>query len=113
MLSESQINKIVQKLNAKIDIPIINERKEEKILENVLTKLDNKVAKELPPPLRDMWNKLDDGITEEEGAELAAKVTEIVNRKINIPLLNEKQEQKLISALVETIIEVAISRLPV
>ena len=106
MLSDAQITQLADKINEKVNIPILSERREQKIIENLLRRVDDEIAKHLPPALQDIWNKLDDGINAAEAEELGDELTKLINEKLDIPLLNEQQEEKVLGTIVDLVMEV-------
>ncbi len=108
MLNEAQVVEIAEKINARVNIPLLSESTEERILETIINTIDDELdeaAVDLPPILKDIWDKLEGGLTPEKAfniiitiltKELTPRLTKIANEKINIPLLSEETEARLI-----------------
>ena len=87
MLSEQQIATIATKLNERLDLPFIGEDKEQQLFEQVLNGVDgtlDQVVGQLPDPVRDIWDRLADGVTDEEAEELIDQLTELANERIDV-----------------------------
>jgi translation elongation factor EF-1beta len=104
MLTEVQINALADKVNAKIDLPIVGERLERMLIKFGLNKLNAKLAEVLPPEMSQMLDDAADGLSDEEVQLIEEKVVTYLNEKINIPILNEDSERKLIETVVEELI---------
>lgn len=117
MLTEEQITTIAVKLNEKVDLPFIGEEKEQDILESVLNGINGKldeVTENLPEPARETWEKLADGVSDEEAERLVEQLTVLVNERIDIPLLSEENEAGMVihpavSMIVDTMRSMASS----
>lgn len=117
MLTEEQITTIAVKLNEKVDLPFIGEEKEQDILESVLNGINGKldeVTENLPEPVRETWEKLADGVSDEEAERLVEQLTVLVNERIDIPLLSEENEAGMVihpavSMIVDTMRSMASS----
>lgn len=117
MLTEEQITTIAVKLNEKVDLPFIGEEKEQDILESVLNGINGKldeVTENLPEPVRETWEKLADGVSDEEAERLVEQLTVLVNERIDIPLLSEENEAEMVihpavSMIVDTMRSMASS----
>lgn len=99
MLTEDQVTEVAAKLNEKVNIPFMSEEAEQGILEKAVSAIDDKldgVAEELPEPFGELWENLADGISDEEAEQLVGALTDIINQKVDIPLLSEDQEADLI-----------------
>lgn len=105
MLTDAQIDSIADKINAKINIPLIGERLEGIFIRFGIRKLDEKLQEVLPPELYKMLEDAADGLSEEEVEAIKEKVVNYLNSKVNIPILNEEQEGKLIGAVIDEILE--------
>ena len=77
----------------------------------MLNGVDNKlndVVGELPEPVRKIWDRLADGVSDEEAEGLIDQLTDVVNERIDIPFLSEEDEAGMIirpavSMIVETL----------
>lgn len=109
MLSEEQISTIASKLNEKLDLPFLDEDKEQQLLERIMSGMAGtleEVVGELPDPVREIWDRIADGISDEDAEVLIEQLTELANERIDIPFLDEETEADMvIRPAVSTIVE--------
>ncbi|MEX0965881.1 MAG: hypothetical protein WD077_01475 [Bacteroidia bacterium] len=108
MLTEEQIQWIVEKLNVKINLPVIGEKLEARILDFAVRKVMDLLEKELPKELLAALQDSAEGFEPGREADFTAlknNLTRFINKKINIPLLGEEKEEEIFSQLVEILIE--------
>ncbi len=103
-LSEEQIASIAEKLNQRIDIPFMKERKESKILTNIVRKVDSFLCEALPDEIYQLYQNSQDGLTDDEAKELAARISELATNVIDIPYLPRILEYKAINFIVGVIV---------
>ena len=104
MLTDEQVMGIATIVNSKINIPILNEKKEQIVFCKIVRLIDTKLYEILPNEYYELINNLEDGITDKEAEIMNKRLTKLLNRKINIPILNEKKEAKLIKKVLSIII---------
>ena len=109
MLSEDQIASIAAKLNERVDLPFLDEEREQQILEGVVGSLNGKLAtvtEALPEPVQEIWNSLAEGVSDGDAETLIESLTEQLNEQIDIPLLDEEKEaDMIIRPVVRTIVD--------
>lgn len=109
MLSTEQITSIASDLNEKVNIPFMGEGKEQSMIENALGLINEQldvVVGALPDSAKEVWEKIQDGVSEEEAADLKTQLVTGLNEKVNIPFLGEGQEaDMLIKPAVELIVD--------
>ncbi|NTS75819.1 hypothetical protein HR060_02975 [Catenovulum sp. SM1970] len=103
-LTPAQVQTIAQQLNEKINVPLVSESKEEKILVKVVLKVDNYLYNNLPNELYDLVRSLDKGIDDEEAKRLIKRLSELANDYIDIPYLPEVAEYFAIRFVIAIII---------
>lgn len=99
MLSEEQISSVAAGLNEKINIPMLSEDKEQQMLEQAVGMINEQLAvvtEGLPDSVKDILVRLQDGISEEEAAELKEALVPALNEKIDIPFIGEEQESDML-----------------
>jgi len=112
MLNEKQIDALADKLNAKINIPLLGEGTEKQILVAALNQLNQMLAGKLGEELRAIIQPLIDGsATGEEAARLKAQAVELLNKKVNIPIVGEDTEAQMLGPVVDGIVDVTRSNL--
>lgn len=112
MLNEKQLEALADKLNAKVNLPMIGEETEKQVLMTALKQLNTQLAGKVGEELRAIIQPLIDGTaTPEEAVALKAQAVEHVNKNINIPVIGEDTEAKILGPVVDGIIDVTRSNL--
>ena len=88
---------IYAKLNLQVDLPFIDEDREEVIIQSVASGLVDSLPVELLPLLLDA----SDGITQREYDANREAVVAYINSKIDVPYLMESAEARLIGILLD------------
>jgi len=108
MLTDAEVNALAQKVNAAINLPILKEEKEFIIFAKIIKWIDRKLYEILPNEYYELINDATDGISKEEAVALEERLTPIINDAVNIPIISEKQEEKLISLVLGIIINAMV-----
>jgi hypothetical protein len=108
MLSDSEINALAQKVNKIINIPVLGEQGELIVFAKIVKLIDRKLCQLLPNEYYRLVKDSTDGISQDEATALEIRLTPLLNDKINIPILSEAQEQKLISLVLGIIINAMV-----
>ena len=109
MLTDGEINDLANKLNGKVDIPFLkDEEKEYRVLFKIIRFIDRTLYKLLPNEYYKMVKNTTDGISKEEAKELEGRLTPLINNLVNIPILTEDQEAKLIGLVLNLIINAMV-----
>lgn len=106
-LTDYEIKELVKRLNEKINLPLISEVGEEKILTKIVVKIDNYLSENLPDEFYDLLRDSNKGITDTEAQELIDRLSKIANKEINIPYLPEAVERIAIKFVIKIIVESA------
>ena len=106
-MTELEVREIAEKLNQRINVPIISETKEEKILIKIVIKIDSFLYDSLPNEFYDLVRSLDKGIDDSEAKRLVIRLSKLANKKIDIPYLPERAEFVAIRFVVGIIINAA------
>lgn len=91
-MTEEEIIDLAKRLNEKINVPIIDETREEKIFIKIVLKIDNFMYDNLPNEFYGLMRSTEKGIDDTEAIQLISRLTKLANNKINIPFLSEKAE---------------------
>lgn len=70
----------------------------------VITVLDDKYADQLSVEIKEMLSDLIDAVFEEDVEEVQSICTEIINRLVNVPALDEETEGLLFKAMVQLLV---------
>jgi hypothetical protein len=106
-LTEDEVKALAERINGKVNIPVIGESGEEKILIKIILKIDNFMYDNLPNEFYDLIRAADKGIGEEEAKMISARLTKLANEKINLPFLSETAEEKILGYGIEMIMNSA------
>lgn len=105
-LTNSEIKALADKLNKKINVPLIKETKEQKILVKIVVKVDNFLYNKLPNEIYELVRStLDgDGIDDQEAKRLIKRLSKLANDQIDIPYIPEMFEYVAIRFVIAMII---------
>ena len=92
-MNTDEIKEMATRLNKKINVPIINETGEQKILVKIILKIDNFLYDNLPNEFYDLVRSPDKGIDNREAKRLVRRLTKLANDKIDIPYIPEVMER--------------------
>ena len=106
-MTEEEIKDMAQRLNKKINVPIINETGEEKILVKIILKIDNFLYDNLPNEFYALVRDVKKGIDNKEARRLVRRLTRLANEKIDIPYLPEVAEHFALKFVIGIIIKSA------
>lgn len=108
MLSDAEITALAQKVNRVINLPFLNEKKESIVFAKVIKWVDKQLYQLLPNEYYELVKSTTDGISKKEARQIESRLTPLINNLINIPIITEKQEGKLISLVLGLIINAMI-----
>lgn len=106
-MTQEEIIDMAKRLNEKINVPIIDETGEEKILVKIVLKIDTFLYDNLPNEFYDLVRSPDKGIEEKEAKRLVRRLTRLANEKIDIPYLPEVAEHIAINFVISLIVRAA------
>lgn len=106
-MTEEEIIDLAQRLNERINVPIIDETKEEKIFIKVILKIDNFLYDNLPNEFYDLIRSSEKGIDEKEAKRLVRRLTRMANEKVDIPYLPEFAEKFAIKFVIGVVVRSA------
>lgn len=109
MLTDAEINAIAQKVNKAINLPFLNEEKEFIVFEKIIKWVDRQLYKLLPNEYYELVKDASNGISKGEAIKIEKRVTPLINNVVNIPILTERQEEKLIGLVIGLIINAMIN----
>jgi len=110
-MTEEEIIDLAQRLNERINVPIIDETKEEKIFIKVILKIDNFLYDNLPNEFYDLIRSSEKGIDEKEAKRLVRRLTRMANDKVDIPYLPEFAEKFAIKFVIGVVVRSARKKL--
>ena len=104
MLTDAEINGLTQKVNAAVNLPFLSEKKEFVVFAKIIKWVDKKLYQLLPNEYYELVKDASDGISKREAKRMEHRLTPLINNVVNIPILTEKQEAKLIGLILRLII---------
>lgn len=106
-MSDDEIKNLAQRLNRKIDVPLVTETGEEKILIKVVIQIDRFLYDNLPNELYDLVRSSERGIDDGEAKRLIKRLAKLANDHIDIPYIPESAEYVAIRFIIGVIINAA------
>jgi hypothetical protein len=103
-MNKKEIEELADRLNKKINVPIINETGEAKILIKIIIKIDNFLYDNLPNEFYELVRSVEGGIDDDEAKRLIARLSKLANDHINIPYIPEPAEYIAIKYVISVII---------
>ncbi|HKI87834.1 MAG TPA: hypothetical protein VKA38_02320, partial [Draconibacterium sp.] len=110
-MTDEEIKDLAHRLNEKINIPLVKETGEEKILIKIILKIDTFLYDHLPNEFYDLIRTTDNGITKAEAKSLVRRLTKMANKKIDIPYLPEAAEHFVFKFIIGIIVRAARNKL--
>lgn len=110
-MTQDEIKDLAERLNRKINVPIINETGEEKILIKIILKIDTFLYDHLPNEFYDLIRSTDQGIDEKEAKRLVRRLSKAANDKIDIPYIPEFAEKFAFRFVIGMIVKSARKKL--
>ena len=110
-MTRAEITDLAQRLNRKINVPLINETKEEKIFVKIILTIDTFLYDHLPNEFYDVIRSADMGIDDKEAKRLVRRLTRLANDKIDIPYLPEVAEHFAIKFVIGIVVKSARKKL--
>ena len=108
MLSNEQVIFIANQINEKVNIPILGEKAEFFIIKKAVVKVLNVLEDEIPEEYLDFLEDTAKGFDPDQGANIQSlknNIVEFVNKKVDIPLLNENTEKEVFSTIIDVIFD--------
>ena len=105
MFKPVQKEKIVALVNSSIDIPVLPESLEGSIFRKAVDLIDEALDTFLPEEIKELAESVKDGIDRDNAKDVVDNLTRFINKKVDIPILNEEQEGKLISIVVDLVVK--------
>lgn len=108
MLSNEQVVFIAEKINEKVNLPILGEKAELAIIKKAVKKVLKLLEDEIPEEYLDFLEDTAKGFDPEQGANIQlikGNIVEFVNKKVDIPLLNENTEKEVFGTLIDVLFD--------
>lgn len=104
VLRREDITRIATKLNKEVNFPLLKEDKEQILLEKIVKRIDQILFDILPEEIYECLKMKENGIDPKEAEEIKERIIRAVNKKIDLPFLNEQKEKNLIRFVIDIIV---------
>jgi len=111
MLTDGEVNAIAQKVNNEINLPFLSEEKELIVFAKIIKWIDKQLYKLLPNEYYELVQDSSNGISKEEAEKLKERLAPLINEAVDIPVIPEKLEEKLIGLVLGVIIDAMVNGL--
>ena len=105
MIKPGQKDRIVALVNSVIDIPVVPESLEGSIFRKAIDLIDEALDNFLPKEIQALAESLSQGIERNNAKDFVENLTRFLNKKVDLPILNEEQEGKLIGLVVNLLVK--------
>lgn len=107
MLTDRQITGIAGMINSHIDIPLVPESFEQNLIEKAIAMVDEQLEALLPGDVKAFLGELKpgDGLDRAHCGAFIERLVAALNKRMDIPFMGEKQEEKLIRTVVELLVK--------
>jgi hypothetical protein len=104
-MNQEEQKKIAKIVNALIDIPLVPEEMEETIFIHAVGLVDRALEDVLPAAFAELLHNAQNGIDKDHARQFAERLVVAVNQKVNLPYLNEEQEQRLLQTVIDPLVK--------
>ncbi|HEX9925823.1 MAG TPA: hypothetical protein VGD99_24420 [Anaerolineae bacterium] len=105
LLNQTERKKMAKLVNAMLDIPLVPEDLEQTIFEHAVGVIDQALEDTLPAVLAELIHNSQNGIDKDHAVVFADRLVESINRKIDLPYLDEDQEAKLLRVVIDPLVK--------
>lgn len=108
MLTDAEVNALAQKVNSAINIPFLGEAKEFIVFVKIIRWIDTQLYNVLPNEYYELVHNSHDGISREEASQITDRVSKLINKVIDIPIVPEAVEGLIINMVLGIIIHAMV-----
>jgi len=108
MLTDEEVNALANKLNNTINIPILSAEKEFIVFVKLIRWVDRQLYALLPNEIYKLVHDSHDGISREEAVKIRQRVSPLINKLIDIPIVSEALEEVIIGTILDLILTALI-----
>lgn len=108
MLSNVQVNFLAEKINEKVNLPILGEKAEFALIKKAIYKVLDALDDEIPEEFLDFLEDTAQGFDPENGTNIEQvknNVVTFINKKVDLPIIGEKTEKKIFETLVDVLLD--------
>lgn len=105
LMDQQEQRRIAKIVNALIDIPLVGEELEQTIFEHAVGLVDRALEDVLPTAFGELLHNAEQGIDKDQARQFSNRLVEAVNRRVDLPYLNEEQEYRLLQTVVDPLVK--------
>ncbi|NKC11490.1 MAG: hypothetical protein GKR94_04575 [Gammaproteobacteria bacterium] len=108
MLTDKQISKIATVANTLIDVPLVPEWMEQYMFEKAVGLINETLEEVLPLEMKGLLEDLNDEtliLDRAHSGSFIERLVTAVDKRVDIPFLGEKQEEKLVRTVIELLVK--------
>jgi hypothetical protein len=109
LLTQDEQKQFAALVNALIDIPLVPEDMEQVIFEHAIAVIDAALGEALPEAFNALLRDSGRGIDKDHAKAFADRLVEAVNKKFDLPYLNEDQEAQLLRIVIDPVVKAMTS----
>jgi hypothetical protein len=104
MLNAEEVEALATRVNAKIDIPYIDDKAEQLIMVKIVKKIDRLLYRKLPNEIYGLVKNSHNGISDDDARQLKAVLATRINKEFDIPYIPEWIEQEILEVAIGLIV---------
>lgn len=108
LLTPEEQKQVAKIINALIDIPLVPEELEQTIFEHAVAVVDAALEDSLPSVFTELLRNAETGLDKDHARAFSERLVEAVNKKVDLPYLNEEQEARLLRAVIGPLVKAMI-----
>jgi hypothetical protein len=108
MLTDAEVSALAEKVNDTFNIPFLGEEKEFIVYYKIIRWIDTQLYNILPNEYYELVHNAHDGISREEANQITDRVSALVNKAIDIPIVPEAVEGLIINMVIGIIIHAMV-----
>ena len=108
MLTDAEVNALARKVTAAFGIPFLSEEKEFIVFVKIVRWIDTQLYNLLPNEYYELVHDAHNGISQEEANKITERITPLINKVVNIPILPEIAEGLIINMILGIIIHALV-----
>ncbi len=105
LMNAEEQKRIAKIVNALIDIPLVSEELEQTIFEHAVGMVDRALEDVLPAAFGELLRNAEKGIDKDHARQFSTRLVDAVNKRVDLPYLNEEQEQRLLQTVIDPLVK--------
>jgi len=108
MLTDEEIAALAVKVNEKFNVPFLSEEKEFIVFVKIIKWIDRQLYAILPNEYYELVHDSSNGISDKEMVAIRARISPLINKVVDIPILSEGVEEMLIGFILDIILSALV-----